>query len=171
MYCSQCGKFIDYEATVCKECEAAKNQTNTNETNVPPFTSNADPYFNQDYYTPADPYFYSAEPEPQNRMFGFGKALASTIMGYVGFIFAYFAIIISMVEGAAGLVFTLFASGLSIPSLIFGISSIKCFIRRKATCAKNIPTLILGIVGITGAGLTLFFAFISLIFSLAFMSV
>ncbi len=162
MYCSNCGKFIDYKAKLCKECEAALNSAQVPPyADVPPYTPpNADTsgqgaYSDQQgYYPPTvDPYFYCTEPEPYNRMFGFGKALASTIMGVIGFVFVYIALIAA--SFGAGFLMTAVSLGVSIPALVFGIQSIKCFVRRKATCAKNIPTLVLGIYGVMQAGYAL----------------
>ena len=156
MFCSYCGKQKDYEGKLCKECEAALK------TETPPF------YGENEYYPPVfDRYFYSTEPEPHNRMFGFGKALASVVMSTIGTVFIGLALMFSLFSGGVGLFFLLMVFGLSIPALVFGIRSIRCFVRRKATCAKNIPTLVLGIYGVYQAVGTLSGTFVVLLISLA----
>jgi len=51
-----------------------------------------------------------------------------------------------------------------VPALIFGIKSITLFKScTRVGAAKPIPTLILGIVGLSFAALSLFFAFITLL--------
>ena len=106
-------------------------------------------------------------PDPQNRMFGFGKALTSTILSFVGFIFAYMAIIFCALDPTSGLVLSFLSIPLIVLPIIFGISSIKLFIRRKATCAKPIPALVLGIVGLSTAAFALIFTFLAFIISAA----
>ena len=158
MFCSYCGKQTDYEGKLCKECEAAFQNAQSGDNTA---------YGDQGYYPPEfDRYFYTSEPEPYNVMFGFGKALASTVMGTVGFVFVYIALGLALFSGGAGFLLTAVVLGLSIPALVFGIQSVKCFMRRKATCAKNIPALVLGINGIWQAGFALSGAFLSLLISL-----
>ena len=189
MYCSNCGKFIDYDAKLCKECEAefmapqAPVDEGAKDTETPPVTDSTIPttdqvppydggmppygyYYNPNFYQPpTNPYAYSTEPEPQNRMFGFGKALASTILGF----FSYFFSVLSMallaeeLSLAAGGIILLIAIGLTATSFIFGLQSIKCFQKRKATCAKPIAALILGIVGISFSGLSIFILSIAIL--------
>ena len=156
MYCPKCGKFYEYEGDVCKECEAAERQAD--------FSDVSYAQSSNDYGSDLR---YGGEPEPENRMYGFKKALASTIIGEIGFAFAYLAIMFiyssvydtyvqdTMLGLAIG--FLIASVPLSIISLAQGIASIKCFKRRKATCAKNIPTLVLGINGTVMAGIAMFF--------------
>ena len=164
MYCPKCGKFYEYEGDVCKECEAAERQAD--------FSDVSYAQSSNDYGSDLR---YGGEPEPENRMYGFGKALASTIIGEIGFVFAYiayFCSLISTYDEAAGaaIVFLIMSIPLCIIPLVQGISSIKCFIRRKATCAKNIPTLVLGINGTVMAAVGLFILSLAWIFFFAMIS-
>ena len=179
MYCSNCGKFIDYDAKLCKECEAelvkqTKSTDTTADQDVPPYQGDMPPYGTevppygfygqQGYYQPQmDPYSYSTEPDPTNRMYGFGKALTSTILSFFGFLFAYISVVLGAFEPEAGVVILLISLPCTVISFIFGLQSINTFRARKATCAKPIATLVLGIEGISTAGVAIFVSMMALI--------
>lgn len=183
MYCAICKKWMDSDDLVCPECEALLRQRQTPPAPQPPQPTPVELQPPQPYYqaptptpvpspiptpvhvpTPAPMPLSSSQPDPLNRMFGFGKALAATILGFIGFITSYVGIMM-LVEMAqitgyysydmtSGVVALLMALPCFIIALILGIQSISCFKKRKDTCAKNIPTLVLGIVGVALAGLT-----------------
>lgn len=112
-----------------------------------------------------------------SRKEGFGKALAATILSSIAFfliIIAFSVMSVALEEYTYGygyynsdayydmmeaaLILALFSLGMSIPSLIMGISSMKCFFRAKnAGKVKPIPTLVLGIVSVALSGLTLLY--------------
>ena len=98
MYCTKCGKQIDYDSPICKECvdemavaaapaetvEPEVEQSVTEQTELQPGESAE--------VAPAD---FIVEPTPRPivqpmvggvnlRMRGFGKALTSTILGFIG---------------------------------------------------------------------------------------
>ena len=164
MYCNKCGKEIE-NGFLCEECAVIEK----------PCTETYDeaPVKEAEVTEPVETIASACEqntnplPEPQNRMFGFGKALASTILSTVGFIFVYIGMIFSMVEPGAGLPLILLSMPLVIIPLIFGILSIKVFMERKATCAKPIPTLILGIEGLSTAAFAAFFQFLAFLISIS----
>ena len=171
MYCSNCGKFIEGDAKLCKECEAELNKTTaasedpidtaTDTTSgVPPYGYD---YYNQGYYQPSQNGYYCDQPEPQNRMYGFGKALTSAILSFFGVLFAYVAMVAGLIEPAVGVVLLLISLPCTVVSFIFGLKSINTFRARKATCVKPIPTLILGIEGISSSGAALLMAFLALL--------
>lgn len=157
MYCSKCGKQIDYNATVCNECNAAGGG-----------------YY---YYgtTPAATPAQPVTPVPSTRMVGFGKALTGTILGFVGIYFAAFAMAFAVLSPVAGVVPNIFGITLGVLSLVFGIQSIKTFKALKnGPGGSPIATLVLGIASTVFAGFTLLFALlavfmIALGFSDAFM--
>ena len=151
MYCKKCGKFIETDAELCADC-MAKEQANNQ----------------QDYYFEPQP--APAQPAPaQSGVPGLGKAITSAILGTVGFYFIYFALILglelaSVMSVGVVVVFMLISIALGIISLIFGIQSIKTFVREKNSGRrKPIATLILGICGLSFGALTLFVAFIILV--------
>lgn len=175
MYCTKCGKQIDYDAIVCNECLEKERLENlsgdTNEFREEELKSEPEyrevPKYQYDMTEEAAP-AQSGTSNP--RMFGFGRALTSTILGFIGWIFSYIALIVCAVAIseedaiAAGIVLNLFATGLSVPSLILGIKSVIGFKSRVSKGAvKPIPSLILGIVGLSFSALALFFVFISLV--------
>ena len=138
-------------------------------------TVEADPVVNPtETYTPPT----SPSPNPvkaNNTMVGFGAALTSAILGFVGYIFAVVYYVLPLVTMAivfddAEAVFVgstvgniFFTIPLSIISLILGIKSIKLF---KSTSGKRpIPALILGISAVSFSGLSFIFVFITLILS------
>lgn len=163
MFCKKCGKEIDYEATICRECEEAEAVSSEVTAEV----------------VAAEAAAVETAKVPSNRMKGFGKALTGAIIGVIGFalIYAAFAIVYGMalemldfvekfnpqdlsqqyietkvfdlLKDAAislgiglGCVLASFVTG--ILSIVFGASSIKCFKKVKEG-GKPIVTLILGI--------------------------
>ena len=136
-YCTKCGKYIDYDATICNECKQAEEQakkevaqdfgfeqsefTNTNYSNS---YSNSTTFTNDTV---------NATPVPAQQgsiMTGFGKALTAVILATVASLFLSFLTEFTDVDVAY--ILAAFTIGLSIPSLILGIQSIKCFLREKA---------------------------------------
>lgn len=125
MYCRKCGKFIDYDAEYCKECEELENYFENKETVAPswqetkkeensytpptsgsPFgysgaNSYSNPSYSQPYTQPS--YTQSTYTQPVgDRKEGFGKALASTILSTISFflIMVAFALISVVLEEA-----------------------------------------------------------------------
>ena len=92
--------------------------------------------------------------DPNNKKFGFTRALLSTIFGGVAFIIMLFSFVLVAVEGY------ILAMPLLVISIIFGIKSIVVFKKRKNLPAKPVATLILGIVGLAISG-TLILEFLS----------
>lgn len=182
MYCAICKKWMDGDALVCPECEALLRQRQTPPAPQPPQPTPVELQPPMPYWpapspmsapahvpTPVPAPVRSHHPDPLNRMFGFGKALTSTILGFVGLIIAYVGIMLLAEETAyyyssydttSGIVALLMGLPCPIISLIFGIQSISCFKKRKDSCAKNIPTLVLGIVGVVLSGLAALYLFL-----------
>ncbi len=172
MYCNKCGKQID-SGVMCTDClisELATSMAKETTVKEEPEKVAEQPIYQAPVYQPVEdsfsqqtiteePVVTSTLPQPGNRMFGFGKALASTIIGFIGFIWGYLWFVMSAVEemGEASLVLAILLAPMVAVSLAFGIKSIKTFMARKATCAKPIPTLILGIVGVVCGGFAAFF--------------
>ena len=147
MYCNKCGKYIS-QGTKCDDCARAEYYASqAQQAQQPSYNyANGNPYARPNY---------NCEPEPKNRMYGFGKALTSTILGFVGFIWSYIAFgEATNYWGDEELALVLILMGLPfiIIPLIFGIQSIKVFTRRKNLSAKPIATLILGISGLVMSG-------------------
>ena len=164
MFCSKCGKQIDYDAVVCNECSG--NQS----------------FFVEEVQKP------TVEEKPKtSRSLGIGNAISGAVLGYIALIFSaigmcysivgVIAFIIGMTEGpedplrigvaflAIGVVFGLVGLIMSIVSLKKGIASIKL---AKKSSPKPIATLVLGIVSVdyAAAGLIMFgmgFAYSALI--------
>ena len=190
MYCCKCGKEIasgticnqclireisqDDPALAEKETaasdyanESAKNTQNTQResySSSSSYNSSSSSYNSSSSSYSSDSShkvtFESFLPEPENRMYGFKKALSSTIVGFIGFIWTYISLITCLTDPEA-LVLTFIALPLIIIPLSQGISSIKTFNERKSTCAKPIATLILGINGLGYAITSAFLDFIT----------
>ena len=210
MYCTRCGKKIDYDAFVCNECvkqeqEAfAEVKTEAAEPVVeatvepaveePVATATAEPVQepvnpqptytapnNQQYYysNPNTGYQNAAyvpyQPTPVQpaisgnpRMNGFGKSLASTILGGIAYFFSVIALELSVsgIEdlAASAIVILLASLGMAIPALVMGIKSIKLFVNApKQGLPRPIATLILGINGVACAGFYFFFALLTFV--------
>ena len=218
MYCTRCGKKIDYDAFVCNECvkqeqeafaevkteesapaleatpetvteepvadtataepvqEPAQEPVNPQPTYTAPNNqqyyysnpntsyqqgANQAPYQNNVYatYTPYQPQPTTGNP----RMNGFGKALASTILGFFAYFFSAITLGVAEVgEIAATIILLMMTLGMAIPSLIMGIKSIKTFTNApKQGLPRPIATLVLGIVGLSFAAIALFISFLS----------
>lgn len=140
MYCSKCGKEIDYDALVCRECEQAE-QTALVE-------------------TPAS----GGKP----RMRGFGKALTAAIVGVIGYLLAFYSFACVCVAGESSdeylaivaLVLAVLSIGMAIISFVFGLKSIRLFGAVSAGTPRPIGTLVLGIVGIFCAAISLLLLFV-----------
>ena len=150
MYCTKCGKEIE-GGIICDEC-LAKDQARVE-------------------FAPQQTYVVINNNEPkenEDRMLGFGKALSSTILSFVGVIFAavaYFFAVMGMSVGednGAGVIAVVVCSlPFLIISLVQGIKSIALF--KRTVGKKPIATLILGINGTYTAALGLLFALFSLL--------
>ena len=180
MYCSKCGKQIDYEATVCHECAAASA---TEAAPAPQQQAYQQPAYQQPAYQQQvyqQPVYQQqayqqtyAQPAVRGGsnpiMYGFGGALASAILSMFAFIFcmvlsgemSYVGSYYYYFDEAYALVFTFFTWGVAIPSVVLGAASIKRFAEaKKRGQPAPIPTLILGIAGLALSALMLFISFI-----------
>ena len=168
MYCTRCGKQIDYDAMVCNECAAKANGAQPVQQPQPT------PTYQQPVYQP------QAQPKPQpsyfdqfkglrskgNVMDGFGGALASTIMGFLSLISLCIGLVSFIEEPAigGGLLLMIVSLVLGIIALVKGIGGIKGFVLAgKLKKVRPIPALILGIAGIVLSGLSLLYMLIFLI--------
>ena len=123
-------------------------------------------------------------PEPENKMFGFGKALTSAILGSVavfGAAIAFYSVFFEFYFAALyGQDFNFLASlgsgmgntaviAMIVVAVIFGITSIKTFIaRKKANCAKPIATLVLGIYGLYSAASSVILYICTILFTMCY---
>ena len=191
MYCTKCGKQIDYDSPICKECvdemaasaapvEAVEPAVEQNVIEQSEIEQPVQTELQPGESVEVAPATYTAQPTPPPavypsagganlRMRGFGKALTSTILGFIGYFFSVFTMAMLATEdpdvAIAGGVFFVLSLPLTIIPLIFGLKSIGLFKSTPAGMPKPIATLILGIVGLFFAALSmlmLFFAFVML---------
>ena len=173
MYCRNCGKQIEC-GELCNEC-AQSPEANNNSQYQQQYGYQQQQYGYQQQYAYqqnnyGNSYYQNTLPDPQNRMYGFGKALTGTILGAFGCIWVYLLFSIAIEELEYGYydaelilgcwILSFFALPFIVISLVFGIMSITTFVSRsKANCVKPIATLILGIGGVSFASNTLIIAF------------
>ena len=130
-------------------------------------------------YAPKTDVESAPAPRKNNIMLGFGPALTSTILGFVGFIIAYASYYASLVEINSyygdpetvviiSIILNMSALPFAIISLCLGIKSIKTF--KSADGLKPIPSLILGINAITFCVSIFLFMFASLCLVVAALS-
>ena len=148
-YCRKCGKQIETNEELCEDCR------------------NEEIIFG-DYNSCYD---YTKE-ENSGRMNGFGKALASCILGSVAL--SVLSVILNLLvyviesnqrgSNLVGIVvLSFFMMGAVVISLIFGMNSIKTFKANiKEGKAKPIATLVCGIVGCVCSGMSILFVLIML---------
>jgi hypothetical protein len=189
MYCTKCGKQIDYDSPICKECvdemaasaapaEAVEPAVEQNVIEQSEIEQPVQTELQPGESVEVAPATYTAQPTPPPavypsagganlRMRGFGKALTSTILGFIGYFFSVFTMAMLATEdpdvAIAGGVFFVMSLPLTIIPLIFGLKSIGLFKSTPAGMPKPIATLILGIVGLFFAALSLLFLSLALI--------
>ena len=154
MYCRKCGKFIDYEAEICLECQReflalseeqrAKEEQTEQKSNEP----NAE----QNQVIVAQPIQVTNTPVKEGRTDGLAKGIVSIALSF--FTFVFFMLIITTdlsYEYAYSEVTSkfIFLLGFAIPSIILGIKSIKQFKNNKRLGRQRpIATFILGLIGL-----------------------
>ena len=160
MYCTKCGKQINYDATVCNECAAAAN--GAQRVQQPVYQPQAQPQTTPSYLE------RDRMQKPKGSvMDGFGGALSSTLMSFFSLLFEYITVALFANEtiGVGVLVFMLLVSlVLGVIALIKGIDGIKSFVDAgKLRKVHPIPALILGISGIIFSAISLIYSFVFLI--------
>lgn len=198
MFCTRCGKKLNYESRFCVDCARklaqdaalAKTKANGGELATDPDTHPAvitSPTAVGDTVTSDTNSAVIPSPsavgdqntsEKKTNIVGtatkgLGKAIASAAMSEISLILAYGIVYLSVAMTPQGFILLLGALGLAICSLVFGILSITTFARcRKACGAGPIATLVLGIVGLATSALAiiniLFFLFVILLIIAAF---
>ncbi len=127
---------------------------------------------NQSFYAQNPAYSQQPDFGANPRMYGFGKALASTILGFVGYfltMYSFIFIVMALDMGGddsviTSALFLVMSIAMGVVALILGIKSVKVFTyMKKCNAPKPIATLILGISGIIFAAITFFIAFMVLI--------
>ena len=151
MYCKYCGTYVEGESDVCPNCKSKENLNNN------ALIDNTPTYTEQEKYN--------------DRRAGLGGAIASCVMGFVGYIIAIMACIFSVTIPGIGILFIITCITLGVISLVKGIASVQLF---KANCklkkSKPIATLVVGIHGICFAGITFFVCLYAFIFLIAGLS-
>ncbi len=151
MYCSKCGKKIDYDSPVCRECEEAEKSFSKKFFKDDEFFTNKAESPSENSY-PSSP--QPSSKQPSTRLEGFGVALTATILGFRALV-NFFKYANATSTGLEYL-FLMLGIGLAIPALILGIKSIKVYRRVKKQGGVNpIATLVLGIVGLVFGALVL----------------
>lgn len=165
MYCTRCGKQINYDSPICAECveqlraekaaeeaaEAVTEEVRESETageNVAPETAAEQPREQLPRYSAAP-----VAPSGSPVMRGFGNGLASAILGFVAYIFGFLAIAILEEWGNGALL--LLALPATVVSIVLGICAIKTFASSTAR-PRPIPALVLGISGVSLGGISAF---------------
>ena len=146
MYCNKCGRAID-SGYLCNDC-AIESFTHT-ESNYSNDNATSSTATESDYYREN----LNPIPDPKNRMYGFGKALTSTILGQIAFAIIYSSLYMFYGEDVYAVIIVM-TIPMVIVSMILGIKSINTFKSRKGNCVRPIPTLILGINGLVNAAIT-----------------
>lgn len=175
MYCTRCGKQIDYDAPLCLECTAemankAREEKKYNESEMPradyaseqTYENSAQQTYTAPQQTYAAPEQTYVAPNPDTRKEGLGKAICSLVFSFIIPTFGGMAIgfMISELVGA-GVFFALATIAMGVVSIINGAMSIKTFknVKNEGNPAP-IPTLIIGIVGLAMSALSLLICFI-----------
>ena len=155
MYCSRCGKQIDYDDVVCKECRAkeeaeklaSQTQTVEQHINAPEISVQAGQ--NQqaqetNWSQPLDD--------------GKGRAIASVVMGVSSIFWSFIGLCTTSIVYVRGIIFFYIPSlVLAILAVTNGAQSIRTFNQiRKQGGSKPVGTLIMGIVALVTGALALF---------------
>ena len=166
MYCSKCGKEIDYESPVCLECTAimamqsreGKKQNDLNLPTVNPVSA------------PTEPMNEVEAPKKSRgkRTAGLVKAILANVLPFTGYYILIFSIAFSSLGGDSFGFSVLALLATCVVGFIFAIQSIKTFKRaRKLGDPAPIPALILGINALVMVSIfVLYGLLIAFIFSL-----
>ncbi len=127
MFCVKCGKQTNESDGICEDCKPEKNATELSDTN-----------------------------KINTGMISFGKALASTIMGFGAFIVS------SVLNGSGArmnliaMIFMLIIDIAAIVlAIIFGAKGIRAYSNFKLGSGKKpVPAFVLGIIGVVLAGIS-----------------
>ncbi len=129
MYCTKCGKQLDHDGTLCDDCRNEELIYGSSE---------------------VDSYVEEVSAQNGSRMFGFGPALTSTILGFIGMILSMVALAMTEeYDAIVSIVVMFFIIPPFIIGLVFGIKSVKKFVAAcKEDHVKPIPAFVLGLVGL-----------------------
>ena len=180
MYCTRCGKQIDYESTICDEClgKSIRNGERVSmptppkapEEGAPPRQATpayADPIVkpvnqtSEHYGNAVSTVSTKTEVVNKNdRMYKFGKALTSAIFAFAAM--SFFVILMSVAEYEISLITTasLFGIGLAIPGLVNGIVALTSVVSYKnENNLTPIAPMVLSIVGVAYSGICILVSF------------
>ena len=174
-YCRKCGKQIETNDEYCEECRNQSIYGNGGTTQQQSRDYRHEQFYQQQFYQQPCGRQDSRPEENNGRMDGFGRALASAILGTVasilmlaGFYTVLFALEFAVDEAGkialavSGWVYIIISVAPIVLSIVFGIKSIKTFsINKKEGKAKPIATLILGIAGLANGAIALLLAIIT----------
>ena len=127
MFCVKCGKQTNDPDGLCEDCKAAKNAAEL---------ANAD--------------------KTNTGMLSFGKALASTIMGFGVFIVSSVLNSVGVHMNLIAMIFMLVIDiAATVLAIIFGAKGIHAYSTFKLGSSKKpVPAFILGIIGVVLAGIS-----------------
>ena len=148
MYCIKCGKFIEYDALICKECEEALNKDQVNQEPI-----------NQEVIQNLDEYEYKKSSK------GLTAGIMSVVVGGIDFTFAsisFFLLIIGVIDptlrtpGIVTYLICVLCSGLS---LFLGIYALVVYKKEKEINYETRPvaTCVLGVIGVVIASIMIFY--------------
>ena len=147
MFCTKCGKKLDDDSIVCRECEEAEAKAENTATVMGySFVSPAAAPAPAPIVTAAP-----AEQGPNTRVAGLGLGIASVVLCFVSAFLVGIFLGISSVDPELGFL-ALLALPLSIVGIVLGANAIRTFFRVKNE-KKPVPiaTLILGIYGLVNS--------------------
>ena len=184
MYCTNCGKQINYNSPVCVECaraaEAKANGGWQNGAQNGAYQQGGDTYENYYSFEPINPDVFGAG---QNTSYGtrrsgqqqpvgnsgnyykqgLGRSIVAAVLAQLAVIFLSTFLEEEIGVLIAGILLT--ALPCAIIALCLGIASIKCFrVARRTGTGMPIPTLIIGIHAVANAGLALLLCLLSFTF-------
>ena len=170
MYCRKCGKQIDYDAHLCKDCQQEVLNASLIEK---PKTEEVQPVVQVEKVQPQ--YTQTVKQvRVGSKTKGLAKALTSAVVGVFAIVMALIAYTILMMlaesigtsvrydtEYYEAIAFTLIllSIGFAIPALSLGIQSMSCFFKQnREGKVRPVPTLAFGIVGVATSSLGLLYA-------------
>ena len=175
MFCTNCGKQINYDSPVCVECaraaeEQAKAGWQNGAQNGAYQQNSGNGYGNYYSFEPINPDIfgtqnansygntygtsYGMQPKNGSVKKGLGRSIVAAVLAQVSAMFATAFLEVEFAVMLLGILFT--ALPCAIVSLCLGVASIKCFREARAKGeVLPIPTLIIGIYATVNAGAAL----------------